>query len=362
MLPYLTADFGNASSVQHIWGRRAKEGVEAARAQVASVLGVRAKEVIFTSGATEGLNLALKGLAASRTAQRDHLLVSRTEHKAVIEICRALENDGLRVTWMQVDTGGGVDPAVVESEIGADTLGVVVMAANHEVGTIQPIAEIGALSQAVGAVFLCDVVQAVGWIPLDLHGMGVDMAPVSAHKIYGPKGVGALFIRRRHPTLRMKPQIEGGGHERGLRAGTHNVPGIVALGQACELAGHYLQTEPARVAALRNRLFRLLTDGISGVELNGAMENRLPHNLNLAIDGLEGNKLIEALGDVALSSGSACTTTDLEPSHILRALGLPDDRIYASLRMGLGRSTSEADIDYAAERIVEVVLALRSSA
>jgi cysteine desulfurase len=361
MLPYLREEFGNAASRTHAWGWRAEAAVEVAREQVARVLGAASeRDVVFTSGATESNNLALLGVARANRVRGDHLITAATEHSAVLDPCRALAREGFRVTELPVDGLGRIDPDAVGRALTERTLLVSVMAANNEIGVIAPLAEIAALCRERGVLFHTDAAQAVGKIPLDVVRIGVDLLSVSAHKVYGPKGVGALYVRGGSPRIRLEPLQYGGGHERGLRSGTLPVPLVVGLGRAVELAAAEREAEAARLTALRARLLARLQAELPGVSLHGDPERRLPGNLNLGFAGIEADALIGRLHDVALSSGSACTSATPEPSHVLKALGLPDDAVRASVRIGLGRTTTPAEVERAADRIVEEVRALRA--
>jgi cysteine desulfurase len=360
MLPYFTEKFGNASSKQHRFGWEASEAVEQARKQVAALIGASSKEIVFTSGATEANNLAIKGVAKARRAERDHLVTVATEHKAVLDPVSRLEHEAWRVTVLPVPASGLIDLAALEAAVTERTALVSVMAANNEIGVLQPITEAAAIAHARGAWFHTDAVQAAGRVPFDVQASDVDFASLTAHKIYGPKGVGALYVRsafaRASADRKVMAQIDGGGHERGLRSGTLNVPGIVGFGRAAEIARVEMAGEAKRVGELRDRLLDGL-EAIDGMTVNGALSPRLPGNLNVSFAGIDGEALLVSLDDVAVSSGAACTQA--EPSHVLMALGLTKDRALASLRFGIGRSTTAADVDYAAARVVGVVSRLR---
>jgi cysteine desulfurase len=358
MLPYFREEFGNAASKSHAFGWRAEEAVEAARGEIARLVGAQAKDLVFTSGATESNNLAVKGVAQFHAAKGRHLVTTAIEHKSVLDSAKALERQGFEVTWLPVGADGIVDPAAVERAIRPDTVLVSVMHANNEVGTIQPIAEIGAITRAAGVTFHTDAVQTAGKVPLDVEAANVDLLSLSAHKMYGPKGVGALYVRRR-PRVRLTAQIDGGGHERGLRSGTLNVPGIVGFGRAAELARAELASEPARLLALRERLRRGIEARVEQVQVNGSLERRLPGNLNVSFAYVEGEALMMAMKDVAVSSGSACTSASLEPSYVLRALGVRDDLAHSSLRFGLGRFTTEEEVDHVVALLAAKVAKLR---
>jgi cysteine desulfurase len=359
MLPYFTEQFGNAASRSHAYGWAAEQAVETARSQVASLLGATAKEIVFTSGATESNNLALKGVAEALQANGRHIITQATEHKAVLDTCAHLEKQGFRVTVLPVDSGGLVSPEQVRAALRDDTILVSIMAANNEIGVLQPIGEIGAICRERGVLFHSDAVQAAGKIPLDVKTLPVDLLSISAHKMYGPKGAGALYVRRGGRRIPLAAQMDGGGHERGRRSGTLNVPGIVGLGAACSLAQQAMTEEGERLRGLRDRLKARLEAALPDVAVNGAMEPRLPGNLNMLFHGVEGEALMMALHDVAVSSGSACTSDAIEASHVLRAIGRSDDEAHSSIRFGLGRFTTGEEIDYAAARVIDAVQQLR---
>lgn len=358
MLPFFTRHYGNPASNTHAFGWAAKEAVERARAQVAALIGAVPQEIVFTSGATEAANLALKGVAAFHRARGNHLITAATEHKAVLDCCRRLAGEGAAATVLPVDRWGQIDVAALDAALTDQTILVAVMAANNEIGTLQPLREIGVLTQKRGVLWFCDAAQAVGKVPLDVEELGVDLLALSGHKMYGPKGIGALYVRRR-PRVRLSALLDGGGQERGLRAGTLDVPGIVGLGMACELARRELATEAERLCALRHSLWRQVAAALPGVETNGHPTSRLPGNLHLSFAGVDGAELLLALPDLALSSGSACTSASSEPSHVLKAVG---QEAAASLRFGLGRFTTQAEIDIAAARVVAAVQDLRRRA
>jgi cysteine desulfurase len=358
MLPYFREEFGNASSKSHPFGWHAEEAVEAARAQVAALIGGSPKEIVWTSGATESNNLAIKGVAEFQAAKGRHLITAATEHKAVLDSMHALERRGWSLTVLPVGRDGLLDPAAVQAALRPDTVLVSVMHANNESGVIQPIEAIGAITRAAGVLFHCDAVQSAGKIPFDVEQAQVDLASLSAHKMYGPKGVGALYVRRK-PRVRLTAQMDGGGHERGFRSGTLNVPGIVGFGKACELAGAEREAEAVRVLALRERLRAGLAAGLDLVSLNGSLEQRLPGNLNVSFAYVEGEAMMMAIKDVAVSSGSACTSASLEPSYVLRAMGVGDDLAHSSIRFGLGRFTTEEEVDYTVRLVIEKVKKLR---
>ncbi|MDR3752877.1 MAG: IscS subfamily cysteine desulfurase [Terracidiphilus sp.] len=359
MMPYLTTKFGNAASRNHSFGWEAEQAVDAAREQVAKLIGATAKEIIFTSGATESDNLALKGIAEMYRERGNHIITQVTEHKAVLDTCKRLEKSGCRVTYLPVKADGTIDLEDLRRAIDDKTILVSIMAANNEIGVLQPVREIGKICHERGVLFHTDAVQAVGKVPLNVIDDCVDVASISAHKIYGPKGVGALYVRRRNPRVQIAAQIDGGGHERGMRSGTLNVPGIVGLGKACELAQENLLQEASRTQCLRDRLKTKLEAELDYVHVNGSMEHRLPGNLNMSFVYVEGESLLMGINDVAVSSGSACTSATLEPSYVLKALGLGDDVAHSSIRFGLGRFNTEAEVDYVAAKVIQVVRHLR---
>jgi cysteine desulfurase len=362
MLPYFTERFGNPASRQHAYGWEADEAVGRARAQVAALVGASAAEVCFTSGATESNNLAIKGIARGRGERRGHLITVRTEHKSVLDSFAVLERDGFHVTRLGVGTDGLVDLDDLSRRMTADTILVSVMAANNEIGVLQPLAEIAAIAHRGGAVFHTDAAQAAGKIPIDVRAMAIDLLSLTAHKCYGPKGAGALVVRKRKPRLQLACQVDGGGHENGLRSGTLNVPGIVGLGAACDICRTEMPAESVRLAALRDRLLDGLRARLGDVRVNGCLERRLPHNLHVTFGGVEGERLLMALGGLAVSTGSACSSGSQAPSHVLEAIGATSEGAGASIRFGLGRPTTDADIDFAIELVTRVVRALRSSA
>ncbi len=352
MLPYFTEKFGNPGSATHAFGREAERAVETARAQLAALIGAEPREIVFTSGATESNNLALKGAARFHGPQgRDHIVTVATEHKCVLEAAKALERDGFRITFLGVDTNGLVDPESVRRAVDARTAIVSVMAANNEIGVIQPLKEIAAICRAAGALFHTDAAQAVGKISFNVSDLGNDLASVSGHKMYGPKGIGALYVRRR-PRARITPLIDGGGQERGLRSGTLPTPLIVGLGAAAAIAQAEMTQESIRLIHLRRRFLARIQKLVPGILLNGDPERRLPGNLNLSFPGVNASELMEACPGVAVSSGSACSSAELEPSYVLRALGFSDERAAASIRVGIGRMTTESEIDRAADLLV----------
>ena len=360
MLPFFTERFGNPHSVHHGYGGQAEAAVETARAQVAALIGAEPREIVFTSGATEANNLAIKGVARFHRERKPHLVSCATEHKCVLEAVRRLEREGIRVTRLAVGADGLIDLAELEAALTEETALVTIMAVNNEIGVIQPLAEIGALCRERGALFHSDAAQAVGKIPLDVAAMKIDLLSISGHKAYGPMGVGALYVRRR-PRVRLEPLFDGGGQERGLRSGTLPLPLCVGLGAACAIAKAEMAEESERLGRLQRRLHEGLTTGLSGIRVNGDPERRIPGNLNLSFAGLDGEALIAAMPGIAVSTGSACTSASVEPSYVLRALGLGDDLAGASIRIGLGRYTTEAEVDTAIETIVAAVTRLRGT-
>lgn len=358
MMPYFKADFGNAASRTHSFGWAAETAVDRAREQIADLIRADARDIVFTSGATESDNLAIKGVASVCGEKGGHIITQATEHHAVLDSCKALERRGFDVSLLPVDRYGRVEPEAVSDAIGDNTLLVSIMAANNEVGTVQPLVEIGAICRERNILFHCDAAQAVGKLPIDVQALGIDLLSISAHKLYGPKGVGALYVRGR-PRVRLVAEIDGGGHERGMRSGTLNVPGIVGLGAACELAGAEMSAEGVRLRGLRERLKTRLFDGLDDVFLNGHPTERLDGNLNLSFEGVDGESLMVGLNEIALSSGSACTSAALEPSYVLRALGVSNRLAESSIRFGIGRFNTEAEIDHVAGRVIGEVERLR---
>ncbi len=359
MLPYFSERFGNAASRSHSYGWTAEEAVEKAREQVAKLIGASPKELVFTSGSTEGINLALKGVAEMYRDKGRHIVTCQAEHKAVLDTAKHLEKEGFEVTYLQPDRTGRVEADKVAQVLRKDTILVVLMWANNEVGTLNPVREIGELCHARGILFFSDATQAVGKVPVDVEADHVDLLCMSAHKIYGPKGVGALYVRRRNPRVRLVAQMDGGGHERGMRSGTLNVPGIVGLGKACEIAREELQAEAQRSSALRDWLQRRITSDLDEVYLNGNPEHHLPNCLNLSFAYVEGESLLMGIHDVSVSSGSACTSASLEPSHVLRSMAVGEDLAHSSIRFGIGRFTTREEVDYAADRVIAAVRRLR---
>jgi cysteine desulfurase len=358
MLPYFREDFGNAASRSHVFGWNAERAVEQAREQVAAVIGASGREIVWTSGATESDNLAIKGAADFYRDRGNHIITAVTEHKAVLDTCKRLEKSGFEVTYLPVERDGRVNPQAVADALTDRTIVVSIMLANNEVGTINPVAEIGQVVKARGAIFHIDAVQGVGKIPFDVATSHADLVSLSAHKMYGPKGVGALYVRRK-PRVRITPIIDGGGHERGMRSGTLNVPGIVGFGKAAEISAAELAVESKRLLALRERLRLGIEARVSNTVLNGSLEHRLPGSLNMSFAYVEGEALMMALKDVAVSSGSACTSASLEPSYVLRAMGVPVEMAHTSIRFGLGRFNTEEEVDYVIDLVAQKVKKLR---
>lgn len=359
MLPYFTEVYGNAASRNHRFGWEAAEAVERARKQVAALINASPEEIVFTSGATESDNLAIKGAAWAGRPKGDQIVTLPTEHKAVLDSVKRLESEGFTVTYAPVGEDGLADPSDVERALTARTVLVSVMAANNEIGVLQPVEEIGRICRARGILFHTDATQAAGKVPVDVEAMDVNLASLSGHKMYGPKGVGALYVRAKSADVALAPLIDGGGHERGLRSGTLNVPGIVGLGKACEIARQEMAAESTRLKSLRDRLKHGILSRLDGVRVNGSMERRLPHNLNLSFAGIDGEALLVAMNDVALSLGSACMSATREPSYVLKSLGVSDDLAQSGVRFGLGRFNTEEEVDYVIRRVVETVESLR---
>ena len=360
MLPFFTEQFGNASSRNHPLGWKAGKAVEQAREQVAALIGARLRDIVFTSGATESNNLAIKGVAARAPLHRRHIVTVSTEHRAVLDPCRRLERDGFRVTALDVGADGGLDLQRLSDAMADDTLLVSVMSGNNEIGVLHPLPEIAKLARQRGILFHCDAVQSAGLIPLNAREIGIDLVSLSAHKMYGPKGVGALYVAKREPAVDLEALFDGGGHERGYRSGTLNVPAIVGFGKAAQLCREHAAAEASGLQALRDRLWRGLSRNMDGLHPNGAMRDRLPQNLNVRFDGVHGETLLKAIAnDVAVSSGAACATASGEPSHVLRALGLTDEQARASIRFGLSRFTTEQEIDATVIKVTDVVRQLR---
>ena len=359
MLPYFTENFGNAASRNHPFGWSAEEAVDYAREQIAALIGADPKEIIFTSGATEGDNLAIKGVYEMYASKGNHIITATTEHKAVLDTCKHIEKSGGEVTYLQVKADGLIDLNELEAAIKDTTILIAIMYANNEIGVIQPVREISALARNHGVLFFSDAVQAVGKVPVDVNKDGIDLMAFTAHKMYGPKGIGALYVRRKNPRVKVTAQMDGGGHERGMRSGTLNVPGIVGFGKACELARLEMDQDAKRLSVLRDKLQSELMK-IEEVYVNGDEEHRLPHVTNISFKHVEGEGLLMGFNkNIALSSGSACTSASLEPSYVLKALGLGDDLAHSSLRFGLGRFTTEEQIDYTIEQVGNTVLKLR---
>jgi cysteine desulfurase len=358
MLPFFGVDFGNAASKSHAFGWKAEEAVEAARTEVGRLIGASAKEIVWTSGATESDNLAIKGAAQFYAEKGRHLVTCKTEHKAVLDSMHALERQGFEVTFLDVEKDGRLDPQRLKDALRKDTILVSLMHANNETGVVHPIEDLGRITRAAGVLLHVDAVQSVGKIPFDVDRLNVDLASLSAHKMYGPKGVGALYVRRK-PRVRLVAQMDGGGHERGFRSGTLNVPGIVGFGKAASLALAERDAEAARVLALREKLRRGLEAGLDLLTVNGSVEHRVPGNLNVSFAYVEGEALMMAIKDVAVSSGSACTSASLEPSYVLRAMGVSEDLAHSSIRFGLGRFTTEEEIDFVTRLVVDKVKKLR---
>jgi cysteine desulfurase len=360
MMPYLTDQFGDPSSRSHAWGWAAEEAVDRARDQIAALIGAQPEAIFFTSGATESDNLAIKGIARAYNGQGRHIVTQQSEHRAILDSCRTLEQEGFTITYLPVDRHGLVDPDAVRHAITDDTILVSIMHANNEVGTIQPLAEIGAIVKARGVLFHSDAVQTVGKIACNVDDLQLDLLSISAHKMYGPKGVGALYVRKTRPRrIQITPLLDGGGHERGLRSGTLNVPGIVGLGKACEIGARVWPEEEERLTRLRERFVIGIMQGSDHTYLNGHPTQRLPNNVNLSFTGIDGEALIMGMTEVACSSGSACTSTTLEPSYVLKAMGLDDALVHASIRFGLGRWTTQDDVDSTVQTVVNRVKRLR---
>jgi cysteine desulfurase len=371
MLPYFTEKFGNAASRNHEFGWRAEEAVENARGQIARLIHANPKEIVFTSGATESDNLAIKGVAEAYREKGNHIVTQVTEHKAVLDSCKRLEKSGFEVTYLPVEKDGRIRLDELRAALTPRTILVSIMYANNEIGVLQPIAEIGKIAKEKGVVFHVDAVQAVGKIPVDVQRDGIDLMSISAHKMYGPKGIGALYVRRKNPRVQLAAMIDGGGHERGMRSGTLNVPGIVGLGKACAICQSEMEAESAKTARLRDKLQSALTRGLENTAINGlhggllggslegSLDHRLPNNLNISFAYVEGESLLMGINDIAVSSGSACTSAHIEPSYVLKALGVSEDLAHSSIRFGLGRFNTEEEVDYVAARVIETVTRLR---
>jgi cysteine desulfurase len=359
MLPYFQDKFGNAASRNHVFGWKAEEAVENARAQIARLINATPKEIIFTSGATESDNLAIKGVAEMYREKGNHIITQATEHKAVLDTCKRLEKSGYEVTYLPVQKDGRISLDDLREALTPKTILITVMYANNEIGVIQPIEEIGRLAKEKGVLFHVDGAQAVGKVPLDVQRDGIDLLSMSAHKLHGPKGVGGLYVRRKSPRVQLAAVIDGGGHERGMRSGTLNVPGIVGFGKACEVCQQEMPAEAERLRRLRDRLKEGIFSQLDQVYVNGSMTHRLPNNLNVSFAYVEGESLLMGINDVAVSSGSACTSATLEPSYVLKALGVAEDLAHTSIRFGLGRFNTEEEVDYVAARVAETVNRLR---
>src|SRR6266478_7905696 len=359
MVPFFTTHFGNAASRNHPFGWEAEEAVEKARKQIADLIGASGKEIVITSGATESDNLAIKGVAEMYAEKGNHIITAATEHKAVLDTCKKLEKHGYRVTYLPVKSDGLVDLDMLRESITDKTILITLMYANNEIGVIQPVKDIGKIAHEKGVLFHTDGVQAVGKVPVDVIKDNIDLMSLSGHKLYGPKGVGALYVRRKSPRVQITAQMDGGGHERGMRSGTLNVPGIVGLGEACAICQAEMPEESKRMAYLRDKLRNKLEAELDEVYINGTMEHRLPNNLNISFSYVEGESLLMGINDVAVSSGSACTSATLEPSYVLKALGAGDDQAHSSIRFGLGRFNTEEQVDYVAAKVIDVVKKLR---
>lgn len=359
MKPYFTELFGNAASRNHSFGWQAEEAVETARKQIADLVGANSKEIVFTSGATESNNLALKGVAEMYAEKGNHIITAATEHKAILDTCKRLEKNGCRVTYLPVQANGLVDLDMLRDAITDKTILISIMYANNEIGVIQPVTEIGKIAKERGVLFHSDAVQAVGKVPVNVLKDNIDIMSMTGHKIYGPKGCGALYVRRRNPRVQLTAQMDGGGHERGMRSGTLNVPGIVGFGKACDIARQEMPEEAKRLGYLRDKLMNTLMTELDEVYVNGTLEHRLPNNLNISFAYVEGESLLMGINDVAVSSGSACTSATLEPSYVLKALGAGDDLAHSSIRFGLGRFNTEEEVDYVGAKVVDVVRKLR---
>lgn len=359
MLPYFTVYFGNAASRNHSFGWDADKAVEAARERLARIINAESREIIFTSGATESNNLALKGVAEMYVEKGNHIITQVTEHRSILDTAKRLEKSGMNVTFLPVGKDGLVDPEDVRKAITDRTVIISIMLVNNEIGVIQPVEEIGKIAKERGVLFHCDATQGVGKIPVNVQSMGIDLLSYTAHKLYGPKGVGALYVRRKNPRVRLSPMMDGGGHERGMRSGTLNVPGIVGFGKACEVAMEVMEQESAMLLNLRERLRKGIMDSLDEVSVNGNLTKRMPGNLNLSFAYVEGESFLMGLREIALSSGSACTSATLEPSYVLQALGVTSELAHSSVRFGLGRFNTEEEVDYVIKRVVETVNRLR---
>ncbi|MGI8741813.1 MAG: IscS subfamily cysteine desulfurase [Bryobacteraceae bacterium] len=359
MTPYFTDVFGNAASRNHSFGWQAEEAVEKARKQIADLIGATAKEIVFTAGATESNNLALKGVAEMYAEKGNHIITAATEHKAILDTCKHLEKQGVRVSYLPVQGDGLIDLDMLREAITDKTILISIMYANNEIGVIQPVAEIGKIAKERGVLFHTDGVQALGKVPIDVNRDNIHLMSLTGHKLYGPKGVGAMYVRRKSPRVQLAAQMDGGGHERGMRSGTLNVPGIVGFGEACALCQAEMPEESKRLRHLRDKLKNKLESELDELFINGTMESRLPHNLNISFSYVEGESLLMGINDVAVSSGSACTSATLEPSYVLKALGAGDDQAHSSIRFGLGRFNTEEEVDYVGAKVIDVVRKLR---
>ncbi len=359
MLPYFTEKSGNAASRSHSFGWEAKEAVDKARRQIAELIGATPEEIIFTSGATESDNLAIKGVAEMYAERGNHIITTPTEHKAVLDACKKLEKRGYRVTYLPVEPSGLIDLDRLQAAITEQTILITIMHANNEIGVLQPIREIGRIARQRGVLFHSDATQSVGKVPVNVNADNIDLLSLSGHKMYGPKGIGALYVRRKNPRVQLTAQMDGGGHERGMRSGTLNVTGIVGLGEACAICQREMPEESARLSRLRDYLKDRIMAELDEVYINGTMDSRLPNNLNLSFAYVEGESLLMGIKDVAVSSGSACTSATLEPSYVLKALGVSEDLAHTSIRFGLGRFNTEEEVDYVAERVIDAVRRLR---
>jgi cysteine desulfurase len=362
MLPYFIEKYGNAASRNHEFGWKAEESVENARTDIARLIHATPREIVITSGATESINLALKGVAETHRQKGNHIITQTTEHKAVLDTCKRLEKSGFQVTYLPVEKDGRINLDDLRNAITPKTILISIMYANNEIGVIQPIAEIGKIAKQHGVLFHVDGAQAVGKIPVDVIADGIDLLSMTAHKLYGPKGVGALYVRRKNPRVQISALLDGGGHERGMRSGTLNVPGTVGFGKACEICEAEMPAESERLRRLRDRLKDAIVSGFDSAQdthINGSLVHRLPHNINISFANVESDALLMGISDVAISNGSACTSATIEPSHVLKALGVSDELAHSSIRFGLGRFNTEEEVDYAAARVVDTVKRLR---
>ena len=359
MTPYFMEVFGNAASRNHSFGWQAEEAIEKSRKQIADLIGATPKEIVFTSGATESNNLAIKGVAQMYAEKGNHIITAATEHKAVLDTCKHLEKEGIRVTYLPVQANGLIDLEMLREAITDKTILVTIMYANNEIGVLQPLAEIGKIAKSKGVLVHTDATQAVGKVPVNVIKDNIDLLSLTGHKIYGPKGAGALYVRRKSPRVQITAQMDGGGHERGMRSGTLNVPGIVGLGEACAICQTEMEDESKRMRFLRDKLKNKLESALDEVYVNGTMEHRVPNNLNISFAYVEGESLLMGINDIAVSSGSACTSATLEPSYVLKALGAGDDLAHSSIRFGLGRFNTEEEVDYVSDKVIDVVKKLR---